>query len=120
MNKLFVCFALAAGLLVGSCSMAQAQSLWAHERSDSGNSTSSPKDGKTVMLSGCLDRGAGANEYSIRATTADSRELKSDSVNLGGYLQKTVMVVAVDSGDPQAPLNVISLRFLSNACETWY
>jgi len=119
MNKLFVGFALAAGLLVGSCSMVQAQSLWAQERSNSGTTTS-VKDGKTVMLSGCLDRGAGANEYSIRASTADSRELKSDSVNLAGYLQKTVMVVAVDSGDPQAPLNVISLRFLSNACETWY
>ncbi len=119
MNKLFVTFVLAAGLLVGACGTAQAQNLWAQERSNSGNSTPS-KGEKTVMLSGCLDRGAGANEYSIRSSTANSRELKSDSVNLGGYLQKTVMVVAVDSGDPQAPLNVLSVRFLSNACETWY
>ena len=110
---------LASGLLAAGCSGAHAQNLWAQERSAPGSSTSE-KDGKTVMLSGCLDRGAGANEYSIRAATADSRELRSDSVNLAGYLQKTVMVVAVDSGDPNAPLNVISLRFLSNACETWY
>ena len=119
MKKSLVTFMLAAGLMVGGCRMATAQSLWSQERTNSGNSTSA-NDGKTVVLSGCLDRGAGANEYSIRAATADSRELKSDSVNLGGYLQKTVMVVAVESADPQAPLNVVALRFLSNACQTWY
>ena len=47
-------------------------------------------------------------------------ELKSDSVNLGGFLQKTVVIVGLESDDPNAPLNVIYLRFVSNACESWH
>ena len=119
MNKLFFITVLAVGLLVSGSSIAQTQSLWTQELT---NSTAEvpTAHGNTVTLSGCLGRGSAANEYSIRAWTVDSREVKSDSINLGGYLSKTVMIVAVQPSDPQAPLNVVSLRFLSNACETWY
>lgn len=110
---------LAAGLLICGVSMAQTQTLWSQERT-SPDSNQSSTNGKTVMLSGCLDRGAGANEYSIRAAGASSQELKSDSVDLSGFLQKTVVIVGVQSDDPNAPVNVIYLRFVSNACESWH
>ena len=119
MKHLSLRLLLAAGLLIGGVSMAQAQNLWSQERT-SPDSNQSSTNGKTVMLSGCLDRGAGANEYSIRAAGASSRELKSDSVDLSGFLQKTVVIVGVQSDDPNAPLNVIYLRFVSNACESWH
>lgn len=117
MKHLFLKTLLAAGLLIGGLSVAQAQNLWGQERT-SPESNGSSTNGKTV--SGCLDRGAGANEYSIRAAGASSRELKSDSVNLGGFLQKTVVIVGLESDDPNVSLNVIYLRFISNACESWH
>ena len=118
MKYLFLTSMLAAGLLIGSSSIAQAQNLWTQERTTSG-SGAHPTDGKTITLSGCLDRGAGANEYSIRAATASSEELRSDSINLGAYLYKTVMVVGLQSDNPNAPLEVIYLRLVSNACDSW-
>ncbi len=119
MKRPFLSPLLAAGLLIGGLSMAQEQGLRNEER-NSPESNESSTNGKTVMLSGCLDRGAGANKYSIRAAGTSSRELKSESVNLGSFLQKTVVVVGLESDDPNVPLNVIYLRLISNACESWH
>ena len=56
---------LAAGLLIGGLSVAQAQNLWGQERT-SPESNGSSTNGKTVMVSGCLIWRR-CKQYSIRA-----------------------------------------------------
>jgi len=110
---------LAAGLLAGISMAGWAQDT-ARTQPRSGSSMSaSPADTKTVMFSGCLDRGSTADEYSLHVPTATSVELKSQSINLGGYLYKTVTVVAVDSGDGYGTLEVIDLRLDFPGCYSW-
>ncbi len=107
---------LAAGLLVSFSTTGLAQDTY---RSQQNNNPSYVTEGKVLVLSGCLGRGAGADEYSLHLVgTATSWELKSDSVNLGGHMDQMVVVTAVKIDD-RLPLKVIGLTMDSTSCNSW-
>ena len=119
MTKQLLRWALAAGLMVGISIAGQAQEAATTQQSTNSSMSASPADAKTIALSGCLDRGPGADEYSLHVKTATSWELKSDNLNLDAYLDETVTVIAVTSGDPYGTLNVIDIRIILPSCNSW-
>lgn len=119
MKKLLLVWVLATGSLVSISMLAHAENKASVQPNSNSELTTSPADARTVVLSGCLDRGSGADEFSLHGASANSWELKSDSINLGSYLNQTVTVLAVESGDAFGTLNVIDLRVSFNSCDLW-
>ncbi len=71
-----------------------------HDDSSNGNTASATGDQRApevTVLAGCLGRGSGAYEYALFGQMVQWWELKSDSANLGFYLDKEVRVGAVKS-----------------------
>ena len=52
---------------------------------------------KTRTLSGCLQKGEDANEYSLTTAKGGTWEVKSDSVRLGDHVGHTVSITGVVS-----------------------
>lgn len=69
-----------------------------------------------VRLYGCLERGSGAEEYSLKGQGANWWELKSTSIDLGAYLDQTVMIAALPTPNPDGTLNVTALAMVQNSC----
>ena len=69
-----------------------------------------------TVLAGCLGRGSGADEYALRGPRVQWWELKSDSVNLGVYLNEEVRVAAVKSPENDGTLTVTDLVVVSPSC----
>ena len=78
-----------------------------------------PGEGGFVRLFGCLERGSGANEYSLMGQGANWWELKSTSIDLGAYLDQTVMIAALPTPNPDGTLNVAALAMVQNSCASW-
>jgi len=110
---------LAAGLLAGISIAGRAQDTATTQQNTNSSVSATPADAKTIVLSGCLDRGPGADEYSLHAKTATSWALKSDSIDLNAYLDQTVTVIAMKSGDPYGTLNVIDIKIILPSCNSW-
>jgi hypothetical protein len=111
---------LAAAMVVSRSATGLAQDLSPMAQDIDPSRSSSATEAKIVLLSGCLGRGSGADEYSLHQVgTATSWELKSDSVNLAGHMDQMVVVTAVKTGEPYAPLKVIALSVDSNSCNSW-
>jgi hypothetical protein len=53
---------------------------------------------KTATLTGCLQKGDGANEFALTAKDGSTWELRSDSVNLAPHVGHTVTITGTRSG----------------------
>src|SRR5271167_3171889 len=104
MKKLFLTGLLAAGLLVSTAKMANAQNTTAAQGDNNAPTTADQGSPKIVVLAGCLERGSGADEYTLLCPTLHWWELKSESVDLGAHLYQMVTVTAVKAGDDEGVL----------------
>jgi hypothetical protein len=118
MKNLLRFLVLTAGIVVSLSVNGVTQDMTRTWQNSDPPQSSSATQAKIVVLTGCLERGSGAEEYSLRAG-ANLWELKSTSVNLGGHLDQMVVVTAVKDNDPYGVLNVIALAMDSNSCNSW-
>ena len=120
MKKSFQFLILAAAMVVSLSAMGRAQDVSRTPQPFDPDRSSSATEATIVVLSGCLGRGPGTDEYSLHQVgTATSWELKSDSVNLAGHMEQMAVVTAVKVSDPYTPLKVIALSMDSASCDSW-
>jgi hypothetical protein len=129
MRKIFLSWLFAAGLLFTTASIAQAQYATAPQPGatavspDNQSAPSAPPatpqraSSNQVTLAGCLGQGAGADEYTLYGQTANSWELKSDSVDLEAHLGQAVTITAIKSANNKGPLMVTSISMVSESCD---
>ncbi len=118
MKKIFSIGVLAIGLLVSTAKMTNAQNT-ALVQSDNGGSTTVDQIAKVVVLAGCLRRGPSPGEYTLIGPSLHWWELKSDSVNLGFYVDEEIKVNAVKSPSDDGTLTVTELTLVSTSCGSW-
>lgn len=119
MKNLFQMWLLAIGLLVSLSTTCLAQHNYRMQHGLDTSPNSSETGARIVILSGCLDEGPGADEYSLDGANLTSWQLKSESVDLDSYLYQTVRVLAVKSDDASGTLNVIDLKVELSSCNSW-
>jgi hypothetical protein len=120
MKKVNFFWLVAVGLLVVATGAATAQDAHQNPGTSQSNPDNSDQHGSAVIqLAGCLERGDGAGEYALFGPTAESWELKSESVDLSAHLYQIVVVTAVKSGDSDAALTVLDLKMDSSSCGSW-
>lgn len=126
MSKIFFSWLFAAGLLFTTASLAQAQYATAPQpgaTAVSPDNQSAPPatpqgtNSNQVTLTGCLGQGAGADEYTLYGQTANSWELKSNSVDLEAHLGQAVSITAVKPPSGKGPLMVTSISMVSESCD---
>ena len=118
MKNPFLTFVLATALLVSVSTIGLAQETdRTHPDTDSSLSALGA-EARIVVLTGCLDRGPGADEYTLYVG-ADLWELTSSGVDLSTHLDQTVIVTAVATNDTRGPLKVIDLRIETPSCNSW-
>jgi hypothetical protein len=126
MRKTFLSWLFAAGLLFSTASIAQAQYATAPrpgatavspDNQSAPPATPQRANSNQVTLAGCLGQGAGADEYTLYRQTANSWELKSDSVDLEAHLGQAVSITAVKPPNDKGPLMVISISMVSESCD---
>ena len=115
MKKLFQVLPLAAAMVIILSATGRPQDLDPTLQTIEPSPRSSDKETRIVALAGCLERGSGAEEYSLRSGV-DLWELKSTSVNLAGHLDQMVVVTAVATNDRYGTLYVINLKIDSPSC----
>lgn len=118
MRNLLKALTLAAAMVVSLSATGLAQDVSRAQQNTDPSRDFSATEVKIVVLTGCLERGSAADEYSLRAG-ANLWELKSSSVNLGGHLDQMVVVTAVATNDRYGTLDVIALAMDSNSCNSW-
>lgn len=150
MKNLFASFLLAGGLIVSLAAIAPAQEAstqssatatstqndyntatdntynsGAPDTSNSAPDASSPapntSNPNVRTLSGCLQQGAGANEYTLYGYNANSWELVSNSVDLAAHVGQVVEVAYVPrrtngSNGASRPFIVTDLVMVSSSC----
>jgi hypothetical protein len=72
-------------------------------------------------LSGCLQQGAGANEFALFGSNANSWELVSNSVDLAAHVGQAVEIAFVNQSNSSSdgsrqPLIVTDLVMVSSSC----
>ena len=87
-------------------------------------SQTKPKKGKSVTVTGCLQKGDEAGEYSILAQDGKRYGLRSKKVDLSKHLGHKVAVTGMtkreenESGEGEyADLSVTSLKMVSESCQ---
>jgi len=115
MKKLFQLLPLAAAMVISLSATGLTQDVDRTSQTIDPSPRSSDTEARIVALAGCLERGSGAEEYSLRSGV-DLWELKSTSVNLAGHLDQMVVVTAISTNDPYGTLNVINLKTDSPSC----
>ena len=78
--------------------------------------------GKTVMVTGCLEKGDEAGEYSIKDTDGKAYGLRSKSVKMADHLNHKVTVTGkVMQNDKEKEehqhVDVTSLKMVSTSCK---
>lgn len=114
MKKTFALSLLAASLVAAIAIAGYAQ-----------NTTTTPKDVPATtdqrslnptVLAGCLRRGSAAYEYTLYGPRLQWWKLKSDSVNLGLFIDSEVRVTVVNSPDDDGILTVTDLAVVMGSC----
>jgi hypothetical protein len=120
MTKTFALLTLVAAIMLGAAS-AKAQNLTAAQPATAQPSTPAPDQSGSnlVTLAGCLERGSGADEFALHGQTADSWELKSDSVPLMYFIEEEVIVTATKPQTPEGTYTVTALRIVTPTCSSW-
>lgn len=88
---------------------------------NTGNQASNTATSKLRTLSGCLQRGAGANEYTLYGYNANSWEVVSNTVDLAAHVGQAVEITYIsqpaDSNyGGSRPLVVSNVGMLSSSC----
>ena len=124
MSKTLLLCLFALGLLLSTASAAHAQyattpqqgtTAFTPDNQTAPNATQG-QNSNVVTLSGCLGRGAGADEYTLYGQTANSWELRSNSVDLVDHLGQDVTITAIKPANNQGSLIVTSISMVSDAC----
>ena len=107
------------GLGVASAQAPQSQNATAAPSSDAASSGAN----SVRTLSGCLQQGAGANEYTLFGQDATSWELRSVRVDLSAHVGQAVTVAYVTSANNSktsagagTPIVVTDLVMVSSSC----
>ena len=128
MKNLFVLMLLTTALLIGAAGRAQAQTPASpNAPAAQSNAAGAPINAGGAAnsirtLSGCLQQGAGASEYTLFGPDANSWELKSNRVDLSAHVGQAVTVAYVISPNAKvaagasAPLMVTDLVMVSSSC----
>lgn len=135
MKTLFASWLVAGGLIVGLAAIAPAQDTASTQSNTAATSTQNPYNTATDnsydsgapntsnpnvrTLSGCLQQGAGANEYTLYGYNANSWELVSNSVDLAAHVGQAVEVAYVPQqreNGANHPLIVTDLVMVSSGC----
>ncbi len=120
MKKTFALWLLAASLVAGIATAGYAQNTTTTPNGYSVPATADQRFLKPTVLAGCLRRGSGAAQYSLRGPRVQWWELKSDSVNLGLFLDLEVRVTVVESPEHDGTFIVTDLALVSSSCkEGW-
>lgn len=115
MKKTFALWLLAASLVAAVAKAGYAQNTTTTPKGYSFPSTADQRSNPTV-LAGCLRTGSGAYEYTLYGPRLQRWELKSDSVNLGLFVDSEVRVTVVNSPDDNGILTMTDLAVVMNSC----
>ena len=130
MKMMFVPFLLTAVLMLGATAIAQSQTATPQSetatQNDNYNATATNNHHGSAdnvrTLSGCLQEGAGANEYTLFGPDANSWELRSNQVDLAAHVGQAVTITYVPNPNAKgasgasAPLIVTDLVMVSSSC----
>jgi hypothetical protein len=131
MKNVFALFLLIAGLLLSAAGIAQAQDYTQAPQSPTATPTDNataadnnytPGNAGVQTLSGCLQTGAGANEYTLFGPDANSWEITSNSIDLAAHVDQAVRVAYVPpqqsgSNGTDKPFIVTDLQMVSSSCD---
>jgi len=116
MKKTFALWLLAASLMVGIATVGYAQNTTTTPYLGSAPATGDQRAPEATVLAGCLGRGSGADEYALLGPRVQWWELKSDSVDLGLFLDEEVRVTVVKSPENDGTVTVTDLVVVSPSC----
>jgi len=116
MKKTFALWLLAASLMVGIATVGYAQNTTTTSNGNIASATGDQRGPQVTVLAGCLERGSGADEYTLFGQMVQWWELKSDGFNLEVFLDKEVMVAVVKSPKNDGTLTVTNLALVSPSC----
>jgi len=136
MKTLFASWLLVGGLVLGLTAIAQAQNATSTQPGSTASSTPNnyatatnnsynsgapgASNSSVRTLSGCLQQGAGANEYTLYGYNANSWELASNSVDLAAHVGQAVEIAYIPQpreNGANHPLIVTDLVMVSSSCE---
>ena len=116
MKKTFALWLLEAGLVAGMAIAGFAQNTMTTPNGNTCPATADQRAPEVTWLAGCLERGSGADQYSLRGAMVQWWELESDSVNLGVFLNEEVRIAVVKSPENDGTLTVTDLVVVSPSC----
>ena len=116
MKKTFALWLLAASLVAGMGIAGFAQNTMTTPSSNTGPATADQRAPKVTWLAGCLERGPGADQYTLHGPRLQSWELKSGSFNLPAFLDTEVRLAVVKSTESDDTLTVTDLILMSPSC----
>jgi hypothetical protein len=114
-------FAMIGLLSLGICGSGFAQ----QERQKPTDDDKDKTAGKEMMVTGCLQKGDEANEYSIKDADGKMYDLRSTSVKLENHLNHKVTVTgkmmneenAKEKKEGRDHLNVTNVKMISTSCQ---
>lgn len=100
MKNTIALWAIAAGLLLGTAGIANAQQTTTTQKTTTtttttdtdANSTMGDSHSNVRTLTGCIQKGEDSNEYDLVGQDGSTWELKSDAVDLSSHLGHTVTI----------------------------
>ena len=116
MKKTFALRLLAASLVANIATAGYTQNTTTTTHGYSVAATADQRFLNPTVLAGCLRRGPGAYEYTLYGPKLQWWELKSDSVNLGLFVDSEVRVTVVKSPDDNGILTVTDLAVVMSSC----
>ena len=117
MKKTFALWLLEASLVAGIAIAGFAQNPMTTPNGNSGPATADQRAPKVTWLAGCLERGPGADQYTLHGPRfAMVGPLKSDSFHLQAFLDTEVRVAVVKSTESDGTLTVTDLILMSPSC----
>jgi hypothetical protein len=116
MKKKSALWLLAASLVAGIATAGYAQNTTTTPNGYSVSSTVDQRFLNPTVLAGCLRRGSGADEYTLYGARMQWWELKSDSVNLGLFVDLEVRVTVVESPENDGTLTATNLAVVMGSC----
>ena len=116
MKKTFALWLLGASLVGGIAMAGFAQNTMTTPNGDTGAATVDQRAPKVTWLAGCLERGPGADQYTLHGTRLQRLDPKSDRFHLTTFLDTEVMMAVVESTESDDTLTVTDLILMSPSC----
>ena len=116
MKKTFALWLLGATLVAGIAMAGFAQNKMTTPNGNTGAATADQRAPKVTWLAGCLERGPGADQYTLHGTRLQRLDPKSDRFHLAAFLDTEVRVAVVKSTESDDTLSVTDLILMSPTC----